>query len=156
MSQAHRTTRPVQADPSAKTRSRVQCFEDLVAWQKARVLTRRIYEVTRSGKFARDFALASQIQRASVSILSNIAEGFERAHPREFHQALAVSRASCAEVRSQLYIALDVNYIDQSTFSELMSLATEVGRILGGLRAAVAKKLSAPSVSRDSRLATRD
>ncbi len=82
---------------------KVEHFEDLIAWQKARELTRAIYEVTRQGAFAKDYGLSGQIQRASVSIMSNIAEGFERGNPREFHQFLSVSKSSCAEVRSQLY-----------------------------------------------------
>jgi four helix bundle protein len=138
-----RSQRPPSEDqpPRQTTTPSIQRFEDLIAWQKARELTRRIYLVTQSGRLARDFGLSSQLQRAAVSTLSNIAEGFERAHPREFHQFLAVARASCAELRTQLYVALDVGYLDQASFNELMTLATEVGRIIGGLRAAVAKKL---------------
>jgi len=145
-----------QAASSAQRR-RIERFEDLIAWQKARELAKRVYLVTQTGRFARDFGLASQIQRASVSVLSNIAEGFERAHPAEFHQFLAVARGSCAEVRAQLYIAFDIGYIDDRTFTELLSLATEVGRIIGGLRLAVSKKMSGgSSTTRVSRLATRD
>ncbi len=122
-------------------RARAERFEDLIAWQKARVLVKEVYLATREPRFARDFALANQIQRAAVSILSNIAEGFERAHPREFHQALAVARASCAEVRAQLYVALDVGYLTGERFDSLMNAATEVGRIIGGLRLSVARRL---------------
>jgi four helix bundle protein len=86
----------------------VNKFEDLVAWQKARELTKAVYHATRKEGFARDFGLAGQIQRACISIMSNIAEGFERSNPNEFHHFLVVAKASCAEVRSQLYIALDV------------------------------------------------
>lgn len=138
-----RSQRPPSEDqpPRQATAPSIQRFEDLIAWQKSRELTRRIYLVTQSGRLARDFGLSSQLQRAAVSTLSNIAEGFERAHPREFHQFLVVARASCAELRTQLYVALDVGYLDQASFDELMTLATEVGRIIGGLRAAVAKKL---------------
>ncbi len=125
--------------------NRVTRFEDLIAWRKARALTKEIYVSSAAGRFARDFGLASQIQRAAVSIMSNIAEGFERAHPREFHQALATARGSCAEVRSQLYVALDAGYIDAARFKHLQSLAEEVGRIIGGLRLAVARKLSTRS-----------
>jgi four helix bundle protein len=83
-------------------------FEDLIAWQKARELARIVYQVSRKEAFAKDFGLASQVQRAAVSIMSNIAEGFERSNPREFHHFLVVAKASCAEVRSQLYLALDI------------------------------------------------
>jgi four helix bundle protein len=104
------------------------------------VLTKNIYEITRTGPFAKDFGLSGQIQRAAVSVMSNIAEGFERGGRGEFHQFLSTAKASCAEVRSQLYVALDIAYIDQSTFTGLLSQAEEVGRIIGGLRAAVARQ----------------
>src|SRR5687768_14375003 len=111
----------------------VERFEDLVAWQKARELTRLVYDATRHGAFARDFGLAGQMQRASVSIISNIAEGFERNRPGEFHQFLSTAKASCAEVRSQLYVALDAGYLDESGFERLIARAEEVGRVVGGL-----------------------
>ncbi len=120
--------------------SKVERFDDLIAWQKARELTKRIYEVTRQGDFAKDFGLKDQIQRAAVSIMSNIAEGFERGGRAEFHQFLSTAKASCAEVRSQLYVALDTGYLSQSAFDQLQSLAEEVGKILGGLRASVQKQ----------------
>src|SRR5690606_33918083 len=114
--------------------------EDLIAWQKARVLTRAIYQVTQTGKFAKDFGLAGQIQRAAVSIMSNLAEGFERGNRGEFHQFLVVAKASCAEVRSQLYIAYDIGYLTQDEFDNLMLQAKEVTRIISGLRTAVEKQ----------------
>jgi four helix bundle protein len=116
---------------------RIERFEDLIAWQKARVLTKAIYQATQQGDFARDYGLSGQIQRASVSIMSNIAEGFERANKGDFHRFLSYAKASCAEVRSQLYIALDIGYIDREAFDHLMSQAEEVGRIIGGLRVSV-------------------
>ncbi|MBI2804507.1 MAG: four helix bundle protein [Planctomycetes bacterium] len=118
----------------------IERFEDLIAWQKARVLTRQIYELTSESPFSRDFALKDQMRRAAVSIMSNIAEGFERNRPAEFHQFLSVAKASCAELRSQLYIALDACYLDQPRFDQLVALAIEVGKILGGLRAAVERR----------------
>ena len=99
-----------------------------------------IYETTRREPFARDYGLAGQIQRASVSIMSNIAEGFERGSPNDFHRFLVMAKASCAEVRSQLYVALDVGYIDEVEFQALMECASEVSRITGGLRASVEKR----------------
>ncbi len=119
---------------------KIEAFEDLIAWQKARELTRMIYEATRQGSFAKDYGLSGQIQRAVVSIMSNIAEGFERGNPREFHQFLSVAKASCAEVRSQLYVALDVGYIDEKVFQTLMALAKETGKIIGGLRVSVERR----------------
>ena len=118
----------------------VDKFEDLVAWQKARVLTKAIYEATRQEKFARDFGLSGQIQQASVSIMSNIAEGFERSNPAEFHQFLVIAKSSCAEVRSQLYVALDIGYLPQAEFDLLFKQAQELARVLGGLRASVERQ----------------
>lgn len=120
--------------------SKVGKFEDLIAWQRARKFTCRIYEISRMGAFSKDFGLSGQIQRAAVSVMSNIAEGFERGGRSEFHQFLSIAKASCAEVRSQLYIAFDVGYIDQNTFNQLLAQAEEVGRIVGGLRVSVDKQ----------------
>lgn len=115
-------------------------FEDLIAWQKARQLTVEIYRITAHGEFARDFGLCDQIRRAAVSVMSNIAEGFDRGSRGEFHQFLVVAKASCAKVRSQLYVAQDVGYIVQEVFSNLNRSTDELSRILGGLRAAVQKQ----------------
>ena len=121
-------------------RRRVERFEDLVAWQKARHLTQAVHEVTRAPRFAADGALCRQMQRAAVSVMCNIAEGFERGGRSEFHQFLSTAKASCAEVRSHLYVALDAGYVDQSEFSQLMDRAEDVARIVGALRAAVARQ----------------
>jgi four helix bundle protein len=115
-------------------------FEDLIAWQKARILTRQVYQVTAQGTFAKDFGLRDQIRRAAVSTMSNIAEGFERGKPSEFHQFLCIAKGSCAELRSQLYVAFDVCHLDQLRFEQLLALAVEVGKIVGGLRVAVEKR----------------
>ena len=90
---------------------KVERFEDLVAWQKARGLTKAIYEMTGKGDIVKDFGLKDQMRRASVSIMSNIAEGFERNRPAEFHQFLSIAKGSCAELRAQLYVAVDAGYI---------------------------------------------
>jgi four helix bundle protein len=119
---------------------RIERFEDLIAWQKARELTREIYRVSRAGEFGRDFGLGRQIQRAAVSIMSNLAEGFERGGRAEFHQFLSTAKASCAELRSQLYVALDVGYVGPDEFESLMQMAQEVARLTGGLRASVERQ----------------
>ncbi|HEX8500879.1 MAG TPA: four helix bundle protein [Pyrinomonadaceae bacterium] len=119
---------------------KVERFEELIAWQKARALTREVYRVTGQGSFSKDFGLKDQMRRAAVSIMSNVAEGFERGRPSEFHQFLSVAKASCAELRSQLYIACDAGHIAEDSFNELMIKAVEVGRIIGGLRSAVERK----------------
>jgi len=122
--------------------ARIERFEELVAWQKARVLTQLIYQATQKERFLRDFGLSGQIQRAAVSMMSNVAEGFERGGRGEFHQFLSTAKASCAELRSQLYVAFDVGYLDQKEFDNLMARAAEVAKIIGGLRASVAKQRS--------------
>ena len=119
---------------------KVEKFEDLIAWQKARKLTGRIYKTTDQGDFAHDYGLKDQIRRAAVSTMSNIAEGFERGGAAEFHRFLVMAKGSCAELRNQLYIALDAAYISSDTFDSLMREAIEVGRIIGGLRASVQRR----------------
>jgi four helix bundle protein len=113
--------------------AKVQRFEDLLVWQKARQLTRRVYAMSRDGRFAKDFGLKDQIRRAAVSVMSNIAEGFERNGNREFHQFLSTAKASAGEVRSQLYVALDEAYIDASTFDDVAHLTEELSKMLRGL-----------------------
>jgi four helix bundle protein len=115
-------------------------FEELIAWQKARLLAAAIYRITTLSAFSKDFGFKDQIHRASVSVMSNVAEGFERGSSAEFHQFLVIAKASCAELRAQLYLALDVGYIDQKIFDETMQLAEEVARLVGGLRASVKRQ----------------
>ena len=119
---------------------KIERFEDLIAWQKARELTKNIYKITRQGEFKNDFGLRDQIRRASVSVMSNIAEGFERGGRSEFHQFLVIAKGSCAELRSHLYVALDADYIDTQTFQRLYTVAEEAKRVIGGLRSAVYKQ----------------
>jgi four helix bundle protein len=123
--------------------SKISRFEELIAWQKARLLCKEVYQVTRKASLARDFGLSGQMQRAAVSIMSNLAEGFERGRRAEFHQFISVAKASCAEVRSLLYVALDAGYLHDVEFNELQLTAIEVSRIIGGLRTAVARQRDA-------------
>ena len=120
--------------------SKVARFEDLIAWQKARELTKAIYQLTRQGTFAKDYGLVNQMQRAAVSVMSNIAEGFERARPAEFHQFLSIAKASCAEVRSLLYVAFDIGHLAEADYQRLLAQSEEVARIIGGLRASVERQ----------------
>lgn len=91
---------------------KIKKFEEIESWKKARLLTSKIYQTTGTGNFARDFGLKDQIRRASISILSNIAEGFERGGDKEFLQFLAMAKGSCGEVRAQLYVAwIRVTYL---------------------------------------------
>ncbi len=121
---------------------KIEKFEDLIAWQKARVLTKKIYEITNQGDFAKDYGLRDQIRRASVSIMSNIAEGFERFNKKEFHYFLNVGKSSCGEVRSQLYISFDVGYISNEKFTELKNDCLELSKILGKLRSTVEARMN--------------
>jgi four helix bundle protein len=117
--------------------ARAERFEDLIAWQKARQLTKAVYSASRHALFANDYGLSGQIQRASVSIMSNIAEGFERASPADYMRFLTMAKASCGEVRSQLYVALDIGYVSQQDFQALNLQAVEVSRVIGGLLASI-------------------
>lgn len=104
-------------------------FEDIQAWQKARQATRMIYEITTEGRFAKDYGLRDQIRRASVSIMANIAEGLGRRSDKEFANFLNVAHGSAAEVQSHLYVALDLNYIEQNSFMKLYDLLDEISRM---------------------------
>lgn len=118
----------------------IRNFEDLIAWQKARELTREIYEATHKIPFCKDFGLSTQIQKAAVSVMANIAEGYERSSPGEFHRFLSIAKGSCAELRSHLYVALDNEYITKTDFDLLQQEAKVLGRIIGGLRASIIRK----------------
>lgn len=107
----------------------IKRFEDIQAWQKAREMTKIVYEVTMEKSFARDYGLSSQIQRASVSIMANIAEGFGRHSDKGFANFLSIAHGSASEVQSHLYVALDLNLINQKTFERLYSLLDEISRM---------------------------
>lgn len=108
----------------------VEKFEDLIAWQKARELVKFVYDISKSRNFATDKGLVNQIQRASVSVMSNIAEGFDRATQNEFIDALFIAKGEVGEVRSQLYIAYDCRYIDISKFQYGLKLTDECSRLI--------------------------
>jgi four helix bundle protein len=105
--------------------AKVKKFEEIQSWQKGRELANEVYRVTNIGSFARDFGLRDQIRRAAISIISNIAEGFERGGDREFIQFLSIAKGSAGELRSQLYIALDQRYITVEEFNQMAATATE-------------------------------
>ena len=92
-------------------------FEDLLIWQKARDLTRLVYDLTKVDAFSRDFGLRDQIRKAAISVMSNIAEGFERDSDAQFAHFLTIAKGSCGEVRSQLYVALDQGYVGQRSWT---------------------------------------
>ena len=112
----------------------IERFEDITAWQLARELNRRIYKISARKPFSKDFALRDQIRRSALSVMSNIAEGFDRHKDKEFSYFLRVAKASCAEVRSQLYVALDVGHIDAKQLEELLAATHEVGRTIHGFQ----------------------
>lgn len=120
---------------------KVTRFEDLIAWQKARTLSMRIYEITNQGAFSRDYGLKDQIRRAAISVMSNLAEGFERGSKAEFRHFVNIAKGSCAEVRSQLYSAFDVGYIDEEQHKYLHEVASEVSKVVGGLLSSLKRKL---------------
>jgi len=111
---------------------KIEGFEDIESWKKARELTKQIYDCSKRGEFARDFGLRDQIRRASTSIMSNIAEGFERGGDKEFIQFLSTAKGSCGEVRSQLYVALDQEYLTQATFEPLRQMTVSISRLIAG------------------------
>jgi len=107
-------------------------FEDIESWKKGRELLKTIYSITREEPFKKDFGLKDQIQRASVSIISNIAEGFDSGTNKSFINFLNYSYRSASEVQSLLYVALDLNYISNIQFSELYQHVYEIKKIIGG------------------------
>lgn len=115
-------------------------FEDLIAWQKSRALTNEIYRITQQGKFITDFGLKDQIQRAAVSIMSNIAEGFARQTNKQWLYFLEVSWGSASEVRSLLYVALDQRYIDEDQFENIKKLTITTISLIAGLRNSIKAK----------------
>ena len=111
----------------------IERFEDIKAWQEARVLAKMIYDSVKSAKgFSNDYKFREQIQSATVSIMSNIAEGFSRRTAKEFMQFLFIAKGSAAEVQSQLYVALDQGHISKQKFEELYSKSDEVARLTSG------------------------
>lgn len=111
---------------------RVERFEDLEVWKVARQLVNKTYTITRGGRFAADRALADQMRRASVSVVSNIAEGFERGSDAEFARFLYMAKGSCGELRSHLYVALDQAFLNQGDFDVTTDLARSVSKQLSG------------------------
>ena len=107
-------------------------FEEINSWQKSRIFNKRIYLITENSNFKKDFDFVRQIRRASLSISSNIAEGFERNTDKEFVYFLYVAKASAGEVRSQLYLAFDLEYIIKEEFEKLLEAVTEISKLLSG------------------------
>ena len=109
---------------------KISTFEDLDCWQEARLLVRKIYEVSKDGDFKKDMRLSGQIQGAATSCMANIAEGFERRSDKELVQFLYIAMASTAEVKSHLYVALDQGYIDQKHFDVIYEQAQKTAQLI--------------------------
>ena len=110
----------------------IEKFEDLESWKIAREVTKKIYQITSSGDFARDFGLKDQIRRSVVSIMSNIAEGFERDGNKEFINFLSIAKGSCGEARSQIYVAIDQGFISTEEFGWINDNLKLTGKLIGG------------------------
>jgi len=110
--------------------AKFETLEDIIAWQKSRILVNGVYQIF---KISRDYSFRDQVQRAAVSIMNNIAEGFERKGNKEFTKFLYIAKGSCGEVRSMLYLALDLKYISKKDFDNLFNQASEISKMLSGL-----------------------
>lgn len=113
--------------------AKIQRFEDLQSWQKARQLANMIYDLTNHANFTKDFRLSDQIRDAAGSVMHNIAEGFDSGTHPEFIRFLKISRRSASEVQSELYLALDRKYINQTELNMAYDLATETKRLINGM-----------------------
>ncbi|MCK4225689.1 four helix bundle protein [candidate division WOR-3 bacterium] len=112
--------------------SNIEKFEDIEAWKKARELAKKTYYLIESGVFAKDWSLKDQVRRASISIMSNIAEGYGRRTDKEFTQFLYIALGSVFESQSQLYLACDLSYINEAEFNDIYSKSEEVKKLIGG------------------------
>ncbi|WP_350289408.1 four helix bundle protein [uncultured Croceitalea sp.] len=115
-------------------------FEQIISWKKARTLNKEIYRLTKGLEFSKDFALRDQIRRASISISSNIAEGYGRKTDKEFIYFLNIAQASCYEVKSQLYLAFDIAYITKMEFEKVFLNCDEISKTVYGLIKHLTKK----------------
>jgi len=125
-----------------KNVAKIHKFEDLIAWQKSKNLSILIYRITGKDPFRKDFNLKNQIRKASISVMSNIAEGFDRYGTKEFMYFLSIARGSVAEIRSQVHLAEELGYINKMEATLIIDLCIEIGLIIGGLRKSLERKLN--------------
>jgi four helix bundle protein len=118
----------------------VSRFEDIRAWQEARILTKQIYTLTKTGALSKDFGLRDQLQRAAVSVMANIAEGFDCDSHAEFARFLGFARRSAVEVQSLLYTALDAGYIDSETFKENYEQANKTKAMVSAFKSSIQRR----------------
>jgi four helix bundle protein len=143
MNEIHTGGDDVNGSDSAKPR--IRGFEDLIAWQLASDMTTSIYMLTRSTPVQQDRALCDQMRRSSVSVMSNIAEGYERGTTREYLHFINIAKASSADLRSLLHVVHNIGFIDRPTFESHFNQADRLSRVVGGLRASIARKVEDPS-----------
>jgi len=122
---------------------RLETFEQLEAWKTAREMVQLVYANFRRAQASKDFGLRDQVQRAAVSAMTNVAEGFERLHPAEKVQFYNVARASCGEVRSLSYVMLDAGYVSTGEHAQLLSLVAQTGRLISGLLRSTRTRIAA-------------
>ena len=118
--------------PTCKPNMKINKFEDIQAWKEARELTKEIYALTKKPTFSRDYGLVDQIRRAAISIMANIAEGFDSNSDAQFISFLSYSQRSASELQSHLYVALDQSYILENKFNELYNRIEKIKRLIGG------------------------
>ena len=111
----------------------MKTFEDLIVWQKGRALVKAIYVISSKGELSKDYGLKDQMRRCSVSVISNIAEGYERKGDREFHRFVSIAKGSVGELRAQLYVCLDLNYITEKEFTQLKDQCMDISKMAGAL-----------------------
>lgn len=108
-------------------------FDEIIAWQKARELTKLIYLVSSNDKFDKDFSLKDQIRRSAVSVMANIAEGYDRRGDKEFERFLNIAKGSLSEVKSHLFVSFDIGYVDNEKLENLFILIDEIAKLISGL-----------------------
>ena len=128
----------------------IQRFEDIQAWQEARQIVKMIYQLTNKDMFSKDYGLKDQIRRASVSVMANIAEGFDCESKVEFARFLGIARRSAVEVQSLLYAALDAEYINQKEFDTHYEQARKAKALTGGFKRSLGNKISSPNLTPDT------
>jgi len=114
--------------------SKIAKFEDLIVWQKSMVLAEEIYRVTKHGEFSKDWGLKNQVQRAAVSIPSNISEGYGRFSKKDFRHFLAIANGSANELRTQIQLATNIGYVDKDEAGRLVERCVEVSKMLKAFR----------------------
>ena len=119
---------------------RIEKFEEIEAWKEARNLNRIIYQISKRDPFKTDFGLTSQVQRASISVMANIAEGFDRQSNKEFIQYLYIASSSASEIQSHLYVALDLAYITEEEFKNLYEQTNKIKKLINGFIAYLKRK----------------